>query len=174
MTRTAGGWRGGTRTRSVVYSEVTVLRDESAYSGRGGMSVNRCHPADRAEFRRRLLSCDVFQDFLNDIWSCHIADHAQPTAAVRADRQINREHSAQPLHPAHRCSRCSRIVLMISTRRRHRSVSSRAPSAGSSPDPAGTLADGADPAHGGPADNTHSVDVDEGGGPSHLTAQRLS
>jgi len=131
MTRTAGGWCGRTRTRAVVDSEVTVLRDESAYSGCGGMSVNRCHPADRAEFRRRLLSCDVFQDFLNDIWSCHIGDHAQPTAAVRTDRQINREHSAQPLHPAHRCSRCSRIVLMISTQRRHRSVSSRAPSAGS-------------------------------------------
>jgi hypothetical protein len=38
-----------------------------------------------------LLSRDVFQDFLNDVRTGDIGDHAQPTAAVRADRQIDRE-----------------------------------------------------------------------------------
>ena len=70
--------------------------------GRGGVSVNRCHTADRAEFRRRLLSgnmpCDGRSNFLDDVRTGDIGDHAQPTAAVRTDRQINREHSAQPRH----------------------------------------------------------------------------
>ena len=95
MTRTAGGWRGPTRTRAVVDWEVADLRDESAYPGRGGVSVNRCHTADRAEFRRRLLPsdmpCDGRSNFLDDVRTGDIGDHAQPTAAVRADRQINRE-----------------------------------------------------------------------------------
>ena len=40
------------------------LRDDSAHPGGCGVSVNRCHPAHSAEFRRRLLSRDVFQDLL--------------------------------------------------------------------------------------------------------------
>jgi hypothetical protein len=47
--------------------------------------------------RRLLLSCDVPCDVpcdgrsgsFNDVWSCHIGDDAQPTAAVRTDRQID-------------------------------------------------------------------------------------
>jgi len=132
MTRTADGHRGRTRTSAGSDPEVADLRDESAYSGRCGVSVNRYRTAASAEFRRRLLSGDVFQDLLNDVRTGHISDHAQPTAAVRADRQIDREHSAQSLHPRHRRSRCSRVGLTISTQRRHPSVSSRAPSAGSS------------------------------------------
>jgi len=77
--------------------EVADLRDESAYPGSCGMSVNRCHTADRAEFRRRLLSghvpCDGRSDSLNDVRTGDISDHAQPTAAVRAERQIDREDS---------------------------------------------------------------------------------
>jgi len=61
--------------------------------------VNRYHTADSAEFRRRLLSghvpCDGGSDSLNDVRTGDIGDDAQPTAAVRADRQINREYSAQ-------------------------------------------------------------------------------
>ena len=95
MTRTAGGWHGRTRTRAVVDSEVADLRDESAYSGGCGVSVNRCHTAHSAEFRRRLLSRNVFENPFNDVWSCDTGDDAQPTAAVRADRQIDREYSAQ-------------------------------------------------------------------------------
>lgn len=61
------------------------------------VSVNGCHTADRAEFRRRLLSRNVFENPFNDVWSCDIGDDAQPTAAVRADRQIDCEYSAQSL-----------------------------------------------------------------------------
>jgi len=131
MTRTADGHRGRTRTSAGADPEVADLQDESAYSGRCGVSVNRYRTAASAEFRRRLLSGDVFQDLLNDVRTGHISDHAQPTAAVRADRQIDREHSAQSLHPRHGRSRCSRVGLTISTQRRHPSASSRAPSAGS-------------------------------------------
>jgi hypothetical protein len=49
------------------------------------MSVNRCHPADRTEFRRRLLACDVSQDFLNNVRTGDIGDDAQPTAAREAN-----------------------------------------------------------------------------------------
>ena len=126
MTRTADGHRGRTRTSAGADPEVADLQDESAYSGRCGVSVNRYRTAASAEFRRRLLSGDVFQDLLNDVRTGHISDHAQPTAAVRADRQIDREHSAQSLHPRHRRSRGSRVGLTISTQRRHPSVSSRA------------------------------------------------
>jgi len=56
--------------------------------------VNRCDTAHCAELRRSLLSGDVFQDFLNDVRTGDIGDHTQPTAAVRTDRQINREHSS--------------------------------------------------------------------------------
>jgi len=112
----------------MVDPEVADLRDDSAHPGGCGVSVNRCHTADSAEFRRRLLSCDVFQDSFNDVWSCHIGDDAQPTAAVRTDRQIDCEYSAQPLHPRHRRSRCSRVGLTSSTQRLHRSVCTRAAS----------------------------------------------
>ena len=95
MTRTADGHRGRTRTSAGADPEVADLQDESAYSGRCGVSVNRYRTAASAEFRRRLLSGDVFQDLLNDVRTGHISNHAQPTAAVRADRQIDREHSAQ-------------------------------------------------------------------------------
>ena len=95
MTRTAYGWRGLRRTRAVVDWEVADLRDESAYPGSCGVSVNRCHTADSAEFRRRLLSGHVFQDFIDNVRTGDIGDDAQPTAAVRTDRQINcvRSHS---------------------------------------------------------------------------------
>jgi len=75
------------------------------------MAVNRCHTADRVEFRRRLLSCDVFQDFLNDIWSCHIRDDAQPTAAVRADRQIDCVRSQSERNAD--CDAISRILCAV-------------------------------------------------------------
>ena len=127
----AGGWRGLTRTRAVADSEVADLPDESAYPGKCGVSVNRCHIADRAEFRRRLLSGNMFQNFLDDVRTGDIGDDAQPTAAVRTDRQINREYSAQPLHPRHRRGRCFMVVVTSSTRRLHPSVSSRAPSSSS-------------------------------------------
>ncbi|MCX7064422.1 MAG: hypothetical protein NT024_07650 [Proteobacteria bacterium] len=94
MTRTAGSWRGRTRTRAVVDWEVADLRDESAYPGSCGVSLNRCDTADRAEFRRRLLPgnmpCDGRSNFLDDVRTGDIGDDAQPTAAVRADRQIDR------------------------------------------------------------------------------------
>jgi len=122
MTRTADGHRGRTRTSAGADPEVADLRDESAYSGRCGVSVNRYRTAASAEFRRRLLSGDVFQDFLNDVRTGDIGDHTQPTATMRTDRQIDREHSAQSLHPRHRRSRCSRVVLTSSAQRRHRSV----------------------------------------------------
>jgi len=108
MTRTAGGWRGPTRTRAVGDPEVADLRDQSAYPGCGGVSVNRCHTADRAEFRRRLLSRDVFQDFLNDVRTGDIGDDAQPTAAVRADRQIDRVRSHSERNAD--CDAISRIL----------------------------------------------------------------
>jgi hypothetical protein len=57
--------------------------------------VNRCHAADRAELRRRLLSGHVFQDFPYNVRTGDSGDHAQPTAAVRTDRQTDREHAAQ-------------------------------------------------------------------------------
>ena len=132
MKRPAGGWCGRTRTRAVADSEVADLPDESAYPGKCGVSVKRCHTADRAEFRRRLLSGHVFQDFLNNVRTGDIGNDAQPTAAVRTDRQIDREHPLESFHPTHRRGRRSRIVLMISTQHLHPSVSSRAPSAGSS------------------------------------------
>ena len=126
--RPAGGHRVGTRTRAVADPEVAAVRDESDYPGRCGVSVNRCHTADGAEFRRRLLSgnvpCDGRANFVDNVRTGDIGDDAQATAAVRADRQIDREYSAQSLHPAHRrsrcrrrsrCSRCSRVVLTIST-----------------------------------------------------------
>ena len=95
MTRTAVGCRGRTRTRAVIDSEVAELRDESDFPRRCGASVNRCHTADRAELRRRLLSCvvpcDGRSNFLNDVRTGDIGDDAPPTAAVRADRQIDRE-----------------------------------------------------------------------------------
>jgi len=78
MTRTADGWRGRTRTRAVVDSEVADLPDESGYPGNCGMSENRCHPADRAEFRRRLLAGDVFQDFIDNVRTGDIGDDARP------------------------------------------------------------------------------------------------
>ena len=56
------------------------------------MSVNRCYTADRAEFRRRLLSGNMFQNFLDDVRTGDIGDDAQPTAAVRTARQIDREY----------------------------------------------------------------------------------
>ena len=112
----------------MVDPEVADLRDDSAHPGGCGVSVNRYRTAASAEFRRRLLSCDVFQDSFNDVWSCHISDDAQPTAAVRTDRQIDCEYSAQPLHPRHRRSRCSRVGLTSSTQRLHRSVCTRAAS----------------------------------------------
>ena len=123
MTRTAGGWRGRTRTRAVVDWEVADLPDESAYPGSCGVSLNRCDTADRTEFRRRLLPgnmpCDGRSNFLDDVRTGDIGDHAQPTAAVRTDRQIDREYSPESFHPAHRRGRCSRIVLTISSQRRH-------------------------------------------------------
>jgi len=42
------------------------------------MSENRCHPADRAEFRRRLLAGDVFQDFIDNVRTGDIGDDARP------------------------------------------------------------------------------------------------
>ena len=99
MTRTAGSWRGRTRTRAVVDWEVADLRDESAYPGSCGVSLNRCDTADRAEFRRRLLPgnmpCDGRSNFLDDVRTGDIGDDAQPTAAVRADRQIDRSTDRQ-------------------------------------------------------------------------------
>jgi hypothetical protein len=38
------------------------------------MSVNRCHAADRAEFRLRLLSYNVFQDFVDNVRTGDIGD----------------------------------------------------------------------------------------------------
>ena len=112
MTRTAGGWRGRTRTRAVVDWEVADLPDESACPGRCGVSVNRCHTADRAEFRRRLLSgnmpCDGRSNFLDDVRTGDIGDHAQPTAAVRADRQIDRVRSHSERNAD--CDAISRIL----------------------------------------------------------------
>jgi hypothetical protein len=121
MTRTAGGCRVRTRTRSVADPEVAGLRDEIADLGGCGVSVNRCHTADRAEFRRRLLSGNVFQDSFN-VRTGDVGDHAQPAAAVRTDRQIDCEYSAQSLHPGHRRSRCVMVGLTISTQCRHRRV----------------------------------------------------
>jgi len=69
MTRTAGGWRGCTRTRAVVDWEVADPPDESAYPGSCGVSVNRWQPADRAGFRWRLLSCDAPCDGRSDALS---------------------------------------------------------------------------------------------------------
>ena len=126
MTRTADGHRGRTRTSAGADPEVADLRDESAYSGRCGVSVNRYRTAASAEFRRRLLSGDVFQDFLDDVRTGDIGDHTQPTAAVRADRQINRKYPPQSLHPRHRRSRCVRVGLTIATRHLQPSVCTRA------------------------------------------------
>ena len=60
---------------------------------------------------------------------------SRPPQSGQIDRSIANtrlvgRHTA--FHPAHRCSRCRRIVLTISIRRLHPSVSSRAPSAGPS------------------------------------------
>jgi len=63
------------------------------------VSLNRCDTADRAEFRRRLLPgnmpCDGRSNFLDDVRTGDIGDDAQPTAAVRADRQIDRSTDRQ-------------------------------------------------------------------------------
>jgi len=111
MTRPTDGCRRRTRTRAVADSEVADLPDESAYPGSCGMSVNRCHTADSAEFRRRLLSdhvpCDGRSNFLDHVRTGDIGDHAQPTAAVRADRQIDRGSSQRELHAD--CHAISRI-----------------------------------------------------------------
>ena len=48
MTRTADGHRGRTRTSAGADPEVADLRDESAYSGRCGVSVNRYRTAASA------------------------------------------------------------------------------------------------------------------------------
>ena len=126
MTRTADGHRGRTRTSAGADPEVADLRDESAYSGRCGVSANRYRTAASAEFRRRLLSGNVFQDFLDDVRTGDIGDHTQPTAAVGADRQINRKYPPQSLHPRHRRSRCVRVGLTIATRHLQPSVCTRA------------------------------------------------
>ena len=88
MTRTAGGYRGPTRTRAVVDWEVADLRDESAYPGSCGMSVNRCHTADRAEFRRRLLSGHLFQDSLNDVRAHALADNERIRRILTASNGV--------------------------------------------------------------------------------------
>ena len=56
-----------------------------------------------AECRRPLLLRDMRQDALDHIWSRHIGNDPQPPDAMRADREINREHPAQALHPGHGC-----------------------------------------------------------------------
>jgi hypothetical protein len=86
-------------------SEVADLPDESAYPGSCGVSVNRCHPLIALNSGRRPLSRDVFQDFLNDVRTDDIGDNVQPTGAVRADRQIDREYSLESFHPTHAATR---------------------------------------------------------------------
>jgi len=72
MTRTAGGWRGRTRTRAVVDWEVADLRDESAYPGSFGVSVNRWHTADRV-LRNNLTSYDAWYVALAEALGCPLA-----------------------------------------------------------------------------------------------------
>ena len=57
--------------------------------------MNRCHTADRAEFRRRLLSGHVFQDSFNNVRTGYIGDDAQPAAAVRTERARIAHYCAQ-------------------------------------------------------------------------------
>jgi hypothetical protein len=90
---------------------------------------------------RRLLSRKMLEDSLDDVRSRDVVSNAQPSAAVRAHRQIDCGSSQRELHAdcyvisRHRRGRCVMVVATSSTRHLHPCVTRPAPSSGPAASP---------------------------------------
>ncbi len=100
-----------TRTGGIGDAEVAVLQGEPGDPVARRASVHGLRAAARAAVWGPcwLATCRVTAtvrwpfDALNHIGSRHVSDDPHPPTAVRAEAEIDREHSAEALHPRHGC-----------------------------------------------------------------------